>query len=57
MVDQQDVEALIDNELDPDQVDTVIASIEDNKELATVYQKLIEQKLLLQDWWKNYKKQ
>lgn len=52
-----DIQALVDNELDPEKERIVIEHIQRDRSAKLRYQSLKAQKLLLQEWWNDKKKQ
>lgn len=50
-----DIQALIDDELDHEKAKNVRAYLDRHPNAQKRYDKLTEQKRLLQNWWNNYK--
>ena len=52
---QMDIEALVDNELDPQTAARVRYAVENNPQLHRAYNNLMNQKKLLNMWWHSQK--
>lgn len=53
VVSDQDIQALVDDELKHEDAKRVMRSINENKSARQRYEQLIEQKRLLKMWWKS----
>ena len=54
VITEWDIQALLDNELSPQEEEIVIKAIENDALLQQRYSALKEQKTLLQLWWKDH---
>lgn len=50
-IDDYDIQALVDGELEPDEARRVRRKVKQNPELQERYDEFIRQKTLLQQWW------